>query len=103
MKAWKKGGDFGPYRQTDRFGLYQKEATRLLEKGDAYYCFCSQERLDADRQEQQEKGLPVKYAGHCRDLSPDEIKSRIDKGEKPTLRLRVREGEASFVDLVSVL
>ena len=40
-----KGGDFGPYRQTDRFGLYQKEAARLLEKGDAYYCFCSQERL----------------------------------------------------------
>lgn len=95
-----KGGDFGPYRQTDRFSLYRREAGRLLENGNAYYCFCSQDRLDADRQEQQEKGLPVKYAGHCRGLSPDEIKSRMDRGEKPTLRLMVREGEASFTDLV---
>lgn len=95
-----KGGDFGPYRQTDRFSLYRREAGKLLENGNAYYCFCSQDRLDADRQEQQEKGLPVKYAGHCRGLSADEIKTRMDRGEKPTMRLRVREGEAGFTDLV---
>ncbi len=95
-----KGGEFGPYRQTDRFDLYRKEAGRLLENGDAYYCFCSQERLDAERKEQQEKGLPVMYAGHCRDLSQDETKTRIEKGEKPTLRLKIREGAISFTDLV---
>ena len=95
-----KGGDFGPYRQTDRFGLYRDHARKLMEEGHAYYCFCSQERLDADRQEQQEKGLPYKYAGHCRDLSSGEVESRIAAGEKPTLRLKVREGEISFRDLV---
>ena len=95
-----QGGDFGPYRQTDRFGLYREQAARLLEEGNAYYCFCSQERLDADRQEQQDKGLPYKYAGHCRDLDPAEVESRMAAGEKPTLRLKVREGEVRFTDLV---
>lgn len=95
-----RAGDFGPYRQTDRYELYRKEAMKLLDEGKAYYCFCSQERLDADRTEQQAKGLPIRYAGHCRDLTPDEVKSRIEKGEKPTIRLRVREGEISFTDLV---
>lgn len=95
-----KGGDYGPYRQTDRFGIYQAEAARLLEDGRAYYCFCSQARLDEDRAEQQEKGLPIKYAGHCRGLSSEEVESRIENGEKPTLRLRVRPGDISFEDLV---
>lgn len=95
-----KGGDFGPYRQTDRYDLYQRESSRLLEEGKAYYCFCSQERLDRDRAEQQEKGLPIKYAGHCRGLSPEEAEARIGNGERPTLRLKVREGDISFEDLV---
>ena len=95
-----KGGDYGPYRQTDRFGIYQTEGARLLEEGRAYYCFCSQARLDEDRAEQQEKGLPVMYAGHCRTLTPDEVNSWMEKGEKPTLRLRVRPGDISFEDLV---
>jgi len=95
-----EGGDFGPYRQTDRFDLYREKAARLLENGSAYYCFCSQEKLDAERQEQQERGLPVKYAGHCRQLSPAEVEHRIREGEKPTLRLKVREGEVGFEDLV---
>lgn len=95
-----KRGDFGPYRQTDRFDLYKREAGRLLEKGDAYYCFCSRERLDSDRLEQQAKGLPIKYAGHCRNLTRDETEARLERGEKPTLRLRVVEGQISFTDLV---
>ena len=95
-----QGGEFGPYRQTDRFDLYRDQAMKLLAEGNAYYCFCSQERLDADRQEQQEKGLPYKYAGHCRDLDPAEVESRISAGEKPTLRLMVREGEIRFKDMV---
>jgi len=95
-----KGGDFGPYRQTDRYDLYRREGARLLEENKAYYCFCSQERIDRDRAEQQEKGLPIKYAGHCRGLSSEDVESRIENGEKPTLRLKVREGTISFEDLV---
>lgn len=94
------GGTFGPYRQTDRFDIYSRHATRLLEEGHAYYCFCSQEELEAERQRQlAEKRMP-KYSGKCRSMDPQIARRRRDAGEPATVRLRVREGEVGFDDLV---
>ena len=59
-------GDYGPYIQSQRLDIYKKYVDELIEKGHAYYCFCSKERLDAVREEQKIKGLIPKYDGFCR-------------------------------------
>jgi len=94
------GGDFGPYRQTERLHLYQEKAEQLLESGMAYHCFCTQEQLEQDRKEQQEKQAPLRYVGRCASLSREEAESRLRQGEPATVRLRVRSGTVSFTDEV---
>jgi glutamyl-tRNA synthetase len=59
--------DEGPFRQTERMDLYRRHAMRLLEKGEAYWCACKAEELDARRKEAEAKGLSPKYDGRCRD------------------------------------
>jgi len=59
--------DEGPYRQTERMDLYRSHAVKLLEKGEAYWCICKAEELDARRKEAEAKGLSPKYDGRCRD------------------------------------
>jgi glutamyl-tRNA synthetase len=59
--------DEGPYRQTERMDLYRSHAMKLLEKGEAYWCICKAEELDARRKEAEAKGLSQKYDGRCRD------------------------------------
>jgi glutamyl/glutaminyl-tRNA synthetase len=76
------GGSFGPYRQTERLPIYAGHAQQLLSKGAAYYCFCSAEKLEADRQAMLKQGLPPKYAGTCRAIPRDEAASRVAGGEK---------------------
>ena len=63
-----KGGPFGPYRQSERTEIYKKYLQELLEKGDAYYCYCTKEDLEAQKQAMASQGLPPKYNGHCRNL-----------------------------------
>ena len=63
--------------------IYIKYVDKLIEKGDAYYCFCSKERLDSVREEQKIKGLVPKYDGFCRNVSLEEAKDRIENGEDP--------------------
>mgnify|MGYP000940306300 CR=1 FL=1 len=94
----RKGGGFGPYRQSERLSIYQEYIKQLLEKGYVYPCFCSQERLDEVRKERQKKGLPPMYDKHCRNLSPEEVKERIDKGEKYVVRLKVPENETIILN-----
>jgi len=65
------GGDHGPYRQTERLGIYAEYTNRLLESGKAYRCYCTDEELDAERQGLIAKGLTPKYMGKCRNLSAD--------------------------------
>src|ERR1700724_418260 len=62
------GGPRGPYRQSERLHLYQSYAQELLTSGTAYYCFCSAERLEAERNEAIAAGRPALYAGTCRRL-----------------------------------
>lgn len=95
------GGPFGPYIQSQRLDVYQKHAHQLVEQGDAYYCFCSSERLDLLRQQQTAAKLPTAYDKHCRDLDKNEAKKRVANGEKFVVRMMVpEEGEICFNDLI---
>lgn len=95
-------GAFGPYRQSERLALYQKHAAELVEKGKAYYCFCSAEELKQMREEQIAKKQAPKYDGRCRRLSAQEIETkRQDAKAKPVIRLLIPEiGITTFNDLI---
>jgi glutamyl-tRNA synthetase/nondiscriminating glutamyl-tRNA synthetase len=95
------GGAHGPYRQSERLDLYRSYASELIENGQAYYCFCSVEQLDADRRAALEAGRPPQYSGRCRDLSPSAAAERLAAGEPAVVRFRVPQGRTvSFQDLV---
>jgi glutamyl-tRNA synthetase len=95
------GGDYGPYIQTQRRGLYKKYAQELVEKGGAYYCFCTKERLDQAREEAEKKGETFKYDKHCLNLPKEEIERRIAAGEPYVIRQNIpTEGTASFDDVL---
>ena len=95
------GGDYGPYRQTERMQSYAEHTNRLLAEGKGYYCFCSAEMLEAHRKSQLAAGLPPKYAGTCRNIPQDEARRRKESGEPATVRLRVPEGRnVTFNDVV---
>lgn len=83
------GGDHGPYIQTQRIDIYQKYIKELLDKGDAYYCFCSSERLEEMRKKQQENKKAPKYDQHCRHLSKEDIKAKIKNGESYVIRQKM--------------
>ena len=95
------GGDFGPYRQTERLQSYADHAARLLAEGKGYYCFCSAATLDAQRKAQLAASLPPKYAGTCRNIAPADAAARRANGEPAVIRMRVPEGrEVAFTDVV---
>lgn len=95
------GGDYGPYRQSERLELYKKAAWELVEKGKAYPCFCTKERLDQVRKEQMEKKENPRYDNHCRNIDPAEAKKRVDNGEPYVIRLAVPlDGETKVFDEV---
>jgi len=95
-----KGG-YGSYIQSKRLKIYQKYAEELIEKGMAYYCFCTPEKIEKLRQEQMANKLPPKYDGHCRNLSSEEIKNHFKKKTPFVIRLKFPEKEIlTFIDLI---
>ena len=93
------GGAYGPYRQSERKATYAAHVETLLQKGHAFHCFCSKERLDAVRSEQQANKQTTRYDGHCISLSADEVATRIAAGESHVIRMRVpEEGDCTFTD-----
>lgn len=84
----KIGGKYGPYRQSERLQVYQKYARQLVEKDQAYYCFCSQQRLEEVRKKMQSEGKPPMYDKKCRSLSKEEAEKRR-KTEKCVIRMKV--------------
>lgn len=95
-----KEGAVGPYRQSERLEIYQRYAKDLIESGKAYFCICSKERLEKLRNSQQKNKQISKYDKHCLKLQ-DEIKKKIDNGEKYVIRLNVEpEIEITFNDLI---
>ena len=90
------GGDYGPYVQSERKDIYLKYAHRLVEQGDAYYCFCTKERLE----EMHEKGA-TKYDKHCLHLPKEEVERRIAAGEPYVIRQNIpEEGSSTYHDMV---
>ena len=87
--------DEGPFRQTDRMALYRERALQLLERGQAYWCICSAEELDARRQEAQAKGAQQKYDGRCREKG-----IRNPTGEAALRFLAPQEGQTVIDDLI---
>ena len=84
------GGDFGPYFQTECLSLYREAAERLVAEGKAYYCFCTPEKLEADRKAAQERKDPFQgYQRTCRNIDPAEAQARVDAGEPYTIRIKV--------------
>ncbi|MGZ9234042.1 MAG: glutamate--tRNA ligase [Anaerolineales bacterium] len=84
------GGQYGPYRQTERRETYQKYANVLVERGNAYPCFCTPERLDQMRKEQEAQKVDrVRYDGLCRRLDPEEAARRVAAGEKYVIRFKM--------------
>lgn len=93
-----KGGPHAPYRQTERLSSYQKFAQELIDKGMAYYCFCSEQELEAQRQEFQAKGELPRYSGKCSCLTEQEIEQYRLQGLKPVVRFKVPENQEIVVD-----
>jgi nondiscriminating glutamyl-tRNA synthetase len=94
-------GEYGPYIQSERLDIYKKYVNELIEKGYAYYCFCSKERLDTLRDEQKIKGLVPKYDGFCRNIPLEEARKRIADGEEYVVRLKLpHDKDIKFHDLV---
>lgn len=83
------GGEYGPYIQSQRLDLYRKHALELINKGHAYYCFCSTATLSQMREEQQAEGEFVKYDRRCLKLSKEEVNARLNAGEPHVIRLKM--------------
>ncbi len=95
------GGDFGPYIQSERRGLYKEYAEQLVESGHAYYCFCDKERLEDLRARQTAMKVPTKYDGLCSKLSKEEIQAKLDAGVPYVIRQKMpKTGKTSFIDEV---
>jgi glutamyl-tRNA synthetase len=86
------GGDFGPYRQTERFEIYREQAEILRNMRNAYPCFCAPEDLEARRKHAMEKGLSPGYDNRCRGLSVEIVEQYIKEGKPYSLRFRVTGG-----------
>ncbi|MEI8361038.1 MAG: glutamate--tRNA ligase [bacterium] len=83
------GGNFGPYVQSERQVIYDQYIKELLAKNEAYYCFCSAEKLTSLREEQNANKLPPRYNRACRDLSHEEVEAKIATGETYTIRQKM--------------
>ncbi|MBP3242401.1 MAG: glutamate--tRNA ligase [Ruminococcus sp.] len=91
------GGEHGPYIQSQRLPIYKEYAEKLIASGHAYYCFCTPERLESLKDD---KGIGG-YDGHCRDLSPEEVKKNLEAGIPYVIRQKMPlTGTTSYVDHV---
>ena len=95
------GGEYGPYRQTERLPIYAEYTERLLASGKAYRCYCTDQELDAERQKLMAEGQTPRYLGKCRQLTPVDEAALLAEGRKPTVRFRVPENQdITFQDAV---
>ncbi len=92
--------DEGPVRQTERFELYRSFAEGLLRQGGAYKCFCSQDELEATRQDALRKGEPPRYSGKCRQLSESDSARLEQEGKPYVIRFRAPSRPIGFKDLI---
>lgn len=93
------GGNYGPYRQSERFDIYKKYALELVEKGKAYYSFETPEELEIMRERQKAMGLPPMYDRRSRNLSKEEVEKNLSEGKPYVIRLKMPlEGQTVVED-----
>ena len=93
------GGPVGPYIQSERMGMFKKYAEELVEKGEAYYCFCDKDRLEELKAVQEASGVMPMYDRHCRNLSKEEVEKKLKEGVPYVIRQKVPlDGTTTFHD-----
>lgn len=93
-------GSLGPYRQSERLEIYEKYLRQLIEEEKAYYCFCSFEEIEVQKEEMIARGVPPKYPGKCRDLSKSTIDSYLKEGKQTTIRIKMPNKVIKFDDII---
>ena len=95
------GGPVGPYIQSERKDIYLEYAKKLVEKGEAYYCFCSKDRLDMLKENAEALKRPFKYDKHCAHLSKEEIEENLANGIPYVIRQNnPTTGTTTFTDVI---
>ncbi|MFC4811512.1 glutamate--tRNA ligase [Paenibacillus sp. GCM10023250] len=95
------GGGYGPYRQTERLDIYEQYWQDLIDRGLAYKCYCTEEELEQEREEQTARGEMPRYSGKHRNLTPEQQAAYEAEGRVPSIRFRVPEGKTyTFNDMV---
>jgi len=101
---WDEGpdinGSLGPYRQSERLEIYEKYLHQLLEEEKAYYCFCSFEEIEAQKEEMIARGVPPKYSGKCRDLPKSTVETYLKEGKQATIRIKMPNKVIKFDDII---
>ena len=101
---WSEGpdidGQYGPYRQMERLNIYAKYLEKLLAENKAYYCFCSEEELEAQRQYQMSIGETPRYTGKCANLDKELVQKYLAEGKPSVIRFRVIPKKLHFDDLI---
>lgn len=92
------GGPNGPYRQTERLDIYKKYTEKLLAEGKAYYCFCTPEELEAEKQAQMAKGETPVYSGKCADLPKETVEQYLKEGRPHVIRIKTPKNETIELD-----
>jgi glutamyl-tRNA synthetase/nondiscriminating glutamyl-tRNA synthetase len=94
------GGPFAPYRQSERRELYGRHALELIDRGLAYFCFCTPEELEVEREAALKAGKQPRYSGRCRTRPREEAARKVAEGTPASVRLKIPEGEFAWDDLV---
>lgn len=96
-----KGGNYGPYRQSERQHLYDLLIEQIVAEGKAYKCYCTEEELEAEREEQKANSMMPRYSGKCRHLTAEQRAQKEAQGLKPSIRYAVQPGKTyTFNDMV---
>jgi len=101
---WDEGPEtedkYGPYRQSQRIDIYRKYIEKLINEDKAYYCFCSEQDLEAERQYQMSQGLAPRYSGKCAGLDKETVEKYLAERKPSTIRFRVAPKKVTFEDLI---
>jgi nondiscriminating glutamyl-tRNA synthetase len=93
-------GAYGPYRQSERLSIYKDHALKLIDEGKAFYCFCTEEELEAKKEQATREKRAPHYDGKCRNLSSNETSSRLSAGESASIRFKAPRKSYMFTDVV---
>ncbi len=91
------GGEYGPYRQTERLSIYKKYVQKLIDEDKAYYCYCTPEELDEMREKARAEDRMPKYDGRCRELTEEEKEQYEKQGRKPVIRFKIQGNDRDIV------